>query len=763
VRADQATRVENQVDVLAKAFLGLTVACARCHDHKFDAISTKDYYALAGYAASSHQQEALIDESGAIEASFRRLVEIERTGKAAALKLVELAGPEAMDDFARCLLAAREAGGASDASRNAIAHRYGIPRDRIDRFAAAIDAARTDLSSPLHVWSVLADSPDDAASFAARRRQLAAELDPRRRRAEAARQGQSVFADFNAGLDPWFRTGWAFGPTATAWGDWMAGKDGLTLLARGQAHSGRFGGKLQGVVRSPKFTIEKPYILYRLAGSKCKIRVIIDGYTMDNFSPLLVEGLSFEVETAGRTQWVVQTVARHIGHRAHIELVDHSDGFLAVDEIRFADQETTEPPTDAIGPRVLSSGTSVASLAETYGAVWAESVAEFRAGKASAGAELVRWAISEGLAAQAQDASAKLARAAERWDQENAALPAPAHAVAIADGSGEDWHVQMGGSYKRPGPLAPRQFLEAIAGPHQPAPAHGSGRLALAERMLSPDNPFPARVMANRIWAHLLGRGIVATVDNFGVLGERPTHPELLDYLATRFRDGGWSVKRLVREIMLTDAYQAASAGDPASNEVDPQNRWLHRANVRRLEGEAVRDALLAISGRLDDAQLGPSVPIHLTEFMEGRGRPKESGPLDGAGRRSIYIEVRRNFLSPMMLAYDTPPPASCVGQRNRSNVPAQALIMMNDPFVIEQCRHWAGRALAKADQTPAARINDLYMTAFSRKPTGAEIEAATAFLAEQAAAYGTATDEVSVWADLCHVLVNLKEFVFLN
>ena len=229
--------------------------------------------------------------------------------------------------------------------------------------------------------------------------------------------------------------------------------------------------------------------------------------------------------------------------------------------------------------------------------------------------------------------------------------------------------------------------MEAIAGAEQPACLHGSGRLELAERMLSPDNPFPARVMANRIWQHLFGRGIVATVDNFGVLGERPTHPELLDYLATHFRAGGWSVKKLIREIVLSQAYQMASVGAESAERArsaEPTFAPIERASL------GGRSDSRCTACRLRPArptQFGPPVPIHLSPFMEGRGRPEESGPLDGDGRRSIYVEVRRNFLSPFMVAFDTPQPASTTGRRNVSNVPAQALIMMNDPFVFEQCQ----------------------------------------------------------------------------
>jgi hypothetical protein len=224
----------------------------------------------------------------------------------------------------------------------------------------------------------------------------------------------------------------------------------------------------------------------------------------------------------------------------------------------------------------------------------------------------------------------------------------------------------------------------------------------------------------------------------------------------------GWSLKRLIRSIMLSETYQQGSGVRDQESGADPQNLLFHRQSIKRLEGEAIRDSILSISGRLDRTPFGPSVPVHLTPFMQGRGRPGASGPLDGNGRRSIYIAIRRNFLSPMMLAFDTPIPFSTVGRRNVSNVPAQALILMNDPFVTEQAHVWAKRLLAdKTLSTPEARIRRMYLAAFSREPTGEESAAALLFVAEQAKEYGESSERV--WADLAHVIFNVKEFVFIE
>ena len=187
----------------------------------------------------------------------------------------------------------------------------------------------------------------------------------------------------------------------------------------------------------------------------------------------------------------------------------------------------------------------------------------------------------------------------------------------------------------------------------------------------------------------------------------------------------------------------------------------MHRMRVRRLEGEAIRDAMLAVSGRLDERMGGASVPVYLTPFLDGRGRPK-SGPLDGDGRRSLYLAVRRNFLSPFLLAFDTPIPFSTVGRRTVSNVPAQALILLNDPFVHQQAEVWARRVLAEA-VSAEARITMMYQSAFSRAPTPVERAACLRFVEQQAQLHKTAVDALPPWKDLAHTLFNVKEFIFLN
>ena len=268
--------------------------------------------------------------------------------------------------------------------------------------------------------------------------------------------------------------------------------------------------------------------------------------------------------------------------------------------------------------------------------------------------------------------------------------------------------------------------------------------------------------MVNRIWHHLFGRGIVESCDDFGVMGSTPSHPELLDWLAFRFMENGWSIKDMIRTILVSRAYGMSSIPQQRGDEVDPQNKLLHRMAILRLPAEAIRDKVLAVSGRLDRKLFGKGVMVHITEFMRGNRSPGGSGPVDGNGRRSIYTEVRRNHLPSMLLAFDRPVPFMTMGKRVLSNSPAQALILLNDPFVHQQVDIWSKRLLAQDGLDDTALLRQAYGTAFHRAPRASEVSAAVEFLKEQGRLYPQ-DSRARAWKDLLHTLMNVKEFIFIN
>jgi hypothetical protein len=287
-----------------------------------------------------------------------------------------------------------------------------------------------------------------------------------------------------------------------------------------------------------------------------------------------------------------------------------------------------------------------------------------------------------------------------------------------------------------------------------PADGHTSGRrLALAEWLASPQNPLTSRVIVNRIWHHHFGRGIVATLDNFGKMGDAPTHPELLDWLAVEFMSRGWSIKQMHRLIMTSEAYQMASAYEHAENqETDPQNQYLWRFRAQRLDAEVVRDSILAASGGINLTIGGPPVfpPLPkelMTEANHGIWKTQPDGP--DVWRRSVYVYRKRGLAFPMFQAFDLPEQNVTSAARYVSTVPTQALTMLNDAFVLRHAQLFADRVKKEAGDVPKAQIDLAYRIALTRPPTETEM--------------GIALDSLRAGSlvDFTHVLLNVNEFVY--
>ena len=283
---------------------------------------------------------------------------------------------------------------------------------------------------------------------------------------------------------------------------------------------------------------------------------------------------------------------------------------------------------------------------------------------------------------------------------------------------------------------------------------HTSGRrLALAEWLTSAQNPLTARVIVNRIWHHHFGRGIVATLDNFGKMGDAPTHPELLDWLAVEFMNRGWSIKQMHRLIMTSEAYKMASAFEVESNrEKDPQNQYLWRFRAQRLDAEVVRDTILAVSGGINLAVGGPPVfpPLPrelMTEANHGIWKTQDDGP--EVWRRSVYVYRKRGLAFPMFQAFDLPEQNVTSAARYVSTVPTQALTMLNDAFVLRHAQLFADRVKREAGDDPAKQIDLAYRIALTRPPTQTELS------------LGVEATRSGSLVDFTHVLLNVNEFVY--
>ena len=943
VRAHLASRIDNQIDVLTKSFLGLTVACARCHDHKFDAISTEDFYSLAGYIKSSRRQLAMLDPDNSIKNSWNQIsdklnnadqlvsqylsaVQENQGGQfadyfAAALEamavdkswkdeapstlqgesfkspkpkngIVEVQSIAANGNFkwdgdkqlwwrdgkindqwsirfknpfptqilvdgVLQLTVARDYGkakfklngqdlGAADCFQTTLGttqlefkniqlrktntlevtlqepNPKAIPRnmmgidfvrlspttsnpeswtkklrsiatnreldfERLEKLTRALQAVSkkpSRLFQPLRDWTTTASLRELISKS---KSVIGNQKATRKRKMTQLGKETRLYADLSDGLPKnWTTAGYAFEMALQPHYS-IAQK---SLGSAGYASSGRYGKKFRGVLRTPTFELSDDTIHFRVRGENFRIRLVVENFRMDDYNPLLFRGLQIRQKSVPDFKWLTMRgdLKLQLGNRAFIEFLDEGDGWIEVEKVAFGKKAPAEKTTEFTG---LIAELDEDQSTEVLTSQFAEKIKDWLVDPKfnNEKIEFLNWLQANQLSQLLVETQSKISldlrpakspqlRELEReLDQAKLELRSlastvkpPILAQAMADGNGEDEFIFVRGNHKNLGKVAPRKFLTALdsAGEsiREAKASPGSGRASLANRIATSENPLTSRVIVNRIWHHLMGRGIVESTDNFGVLGKPPTHPELLDHLAVEMVKDGWSMKRMIKRILLTEAYQRKSSNpDKTALELDPDNRLLHRANIKRLSGESIRDTLLAVSGRLDSKMYGPSIPVHVTPFMQGRGRPR-SGPLDGQGRRSIYIAVRRNFLSPMMLAFDTPIPFNSIGRRNRSNVPAQALILMNDPLVTNLAQEWA-KKLIEYSPTPENRIRFAYQAAFSRAPSDAEVTRSLEFLERQAQSLEVDTaqmvSDVRIWRDYCHVLFNVKDFIYIH
>ncbi|MEZ5351782.1 MAG: DUF1549 and DUF1553 domain-containing protein [Bryobacteraceae bacterium] len=328
-------------------------------------------------------------------------------------------------------------------------------------------------------------------------------------------------------------------------------------------------------------------------------------------------------------------------------------------------------------------------------------------------------------------------------------------------------HVLGVGQYASPGEQVEPGFLSILdpepARITPPSGSHSTGRrTALANWIADAANPLTARVMVNRVWHHHFGTGIVATPGDFGVMGARPTHPELLDWLTSEFTRGGWSLKRLHRLIVTSSTYRQTSRDRETARQIDPSNRLLWRFEPQRLEAEVVRDAALAMAGLLNHATGGPSVFPPLPA-----GKPKPVGGWDvnkapaEHQRRSIYIFVRRNDPYPLLNAFDFPDTHDTCSRRSRTTTAPQALTLLNSSLTADWARQFASRVTGQAGADRTRQVEHAYRLAYSRLPDAWEKDTALTFLARQAELIGPQGGGEAALADLCLMLMNSNEFVY--
>ena len=715
---------DDQINAFSKAFLGLTVSCARCHDHKFDPISQADYYALFGILSSCrpgrteftaadvlarHREELL-----ALKPEIRRQLAAQWLAAVPALaaRMEAADAPwRTAEDAARLLhpvYAAEKARTSADLP---------TARSEAEIIAAQLEAwsaSRAERSAPpraatLAAWDL--SDPADVATWFQHGTGLATA-------AAGSLTDRGAAGDFTVAPS---------GPQAVA-GIWPASIKSLTLSTK---HGGRF--------TSPTVRLDKEYELRVLAAGAdgATLRPVIQYYPR--------QGEVYPIKKLSRDwQWHTFDLTYWKGDDIHVELATARDMPLPIGTnerswfaVRKAVLVEKEPAVDK-GPTATPSAKTEMTKStpvpdETLDAILDEtlaskpqSFADWRTCYVRAIERAVRgW--SDGTASDAQalllDACLADGLLENKLDQLATGRPlieeyrrleaeiVPAERVpGMAETVGGDQPLLPRGDHKKPGEPVPRGFLSVIdATPYEAA---DSGRLKLADDLLRPDNPLTRRVIVNRVWHHLFGRGLAATPDNLGHLGPTPSHPALLDHLARSLESNGWSLKTLIRSVLTSRAWRLDSQASEQARAVDPENALLSHAFVRRLEAESVRDNLLVVSNTLDRNLFGVMHP-------------------GDSGRRSVYVRVARNAMDPLLRAFDFPEPASSVGRRDVTNVPAQTLYLLNDGRVTDLARAWARGILADTSlATDDERLQRMFVAALGRPASPEELVRTRALLA---------------------------------
>jgi len=631
--------VDDNIGVIGKAFLGLTLDCARCHDHKFDPISTEDYYALAGIFYSSHILRELGEKGG--EYTVNRL---------------PLLGPTRLAERAQ-----REQALAGMNARLA-----GLDRQhrRQQLLAGGQPLVPMKFQSEAGAEGTVGD--DHSISI----------------RGPLAKDRYTVEAVVPAGVEARFLRLESLPEAGLPAGGAGRADDGNFVLTR---LSASVAPATEGLPATPvKFTAGQA----DFEQDKFPAKSVLDDNLADGWavSPHVAEPHVALFEISPETPVAAGTRLTVVLEHQYAEKYTLGKFRLSV----TGPVTLSPPPESPERTELLAQKTGLQTLL---------------------------------------------------------ADPVPL-AMAVTEGGTpgglfpgiQDVPVHIRGSYARLGPVIPRRFPRFLAGDEQPAIPRGSGRRELAQWVASPRNPLTARVIVNRIWTGHFGEGLVRTPNNFGLNSEPPSHPELLDWLATRLVEEGWSLKTLHRRIVLSATYRQSGQVSRETFDRDPENRWLGRFAARRLEAEAIRDAILAANGRLDRTPGGPA------------------GDDFTIRRRSLYVQTARWQRDSYAMLFDAANPDSSTEKRGTSTVAPQALLLLNHAWVHEQARHLAERAAASAPQETTERIDWLYRWLFARVPRPEEVTIACEIVAAGDAAIANAG-----WIDLAHLLLCSNEFVYVD
>jgi hypothetical protein len=791
VKREEIVVIDNQIDAIGKAFQGITISCARCHDHKFDPISDEDFYGLYGILRSTRSGLRVIDDPAIFDRDRPELVALQS-------QIRDAIAPLWLEQLSRWPAELEQA--------RKWCQEHWKPETKWDDLARQLPNApwMRALANGLCLPRESSLAPlakllmTDDGLFSAAQNQIRRELSDRIQQSQTLPDKCELLFDLTAGDltsgDLTFGNEGAWQPVGVGLTDRPLTQPGAWAIegARSQPfagllergfHSNLVSDRHGGSLRSPAFVLDMDEISLLVRGSgKARVRLVIENFQGDS---LLFEPVNRTLESTS-LRWMTMSLRQQWrGLRAHIELLtrddkpyvgvtkdprdlEKSDGRSSFGIAKVVKHPRGVRPTDPpVMPEELARvAEGESTRADSNREQWIDEFCRAsrnsieRFGRGTATDNDARWitALMDAHLLKCElPGDATLSQLVQTYRQLEATIPIARRAPGVHDDlCAVNQPLLRRGDHRQPGDEVPRRYLAILGSKPEAYAGAASGRLRLAEEIASPQNPLTARVYVNRVWHWLFGRGIVTSVDNFGRMGESPSHPELLDQLAVEFMRDGWSTKRLIRRLVLTQAWQRTSLPTESAVQTDPANRWWSHASVRRLDAESIRDSMLWVAGNMRPSDSGLGTLCFYRSVQEPN-KQSPPGPLDGDGRRSIFLEVRRNFPNDFLLAFDFPRPAASAGRRPLATVPGQSLTLMNDPFVVHQSKLWAKRVRV-AEPTADGRLRMLYRDLLNRDPTADEAAQAGKLLD----AMQSRGEEPAGWELLAHAMFNLKEAIYL-